>query len=89
VSDYKNQVQLIRLLGCQLTHNSCKIFSRIVMLTLHRDNTFGFSATHKKVLVLADVVTGSASWIAAKTKEYEFNLCGYHDVVLHLISTSM
>jgi len=32
---------------------------------------------------MADVVTGSTSRIAAKTKEYEFNLCGYHDVIPH------
>jgi len=60
--DYENQVQPIRSLGCQLTHNSYEVFSCIVMLTLRRDNTFGSSATHKKVYVqsiLADVVTGS------------------------------
>ena len=77
-------MQLIRSLGCQ-------VFSCIVMLTLRRDNTFGSSATHKKVLVhsiLADVVTGSTSRKAAKTKEYEFNLCGNHDVIPHSICTS-
>jgi len=61
------------------------------MLTLRRDNTFGSAATHKKVLVqsiLADVVTGGTSRIAAKTKEYKFNLCGYHDVIPHSICTS-
>ena len=92
MSDYENQVQPIRSLSCQLTHNSYEVFSRIVMLTLRRDNTFGSSATHKKVLVqsiLADVVTGSTSRIAAITKEYEFNLCSYHDVIPHSICTSM
>ena len=72
-------------------HNSYKVFSRIVKLTLRRNETFGYSAMHKKVLVqsiLADVVTGSTSQIAAKTKEYEFNLCGYHDVIPHSICTS-
>ena len=54
------------------------------MLTLHRDNTFGSSATQKKVFVhgiLADVLTRSTFRIAAKTKEYEFKLCGCHDVI--------
>jgi len=39
---------------------------------------------HKKVLVstnFADVVTGNTSLIAAKTKEYEFDLCGHHDII--------
>jgi len=91
VLDYENQVQPIRSLGCQLTHNSYKVFSHIVMLTLHRDKTFGSSATQKKVLVsriLADVVAVSASWIAVKTKEYEFNLCSYHDIIPHSICTT-
>ena len=72
-------------------HNSYEIFSRIVKLILRRDSTFGSFATHKKVLVksiLADVVTGSKSLIAAKTKEYKFNLCGYYDVIPYSICTS-
>jgi len=57
------------------------------MLTLCRDNTFGSSTLHKKVLaqsILAEVVTGSTSQIAAKTKEYEFNLCDYRNTTFHL-----
>ena len=91
MSDYENQVQPIRSLGCQLTHNSYEVFSLVLMLTLRRDNTFGSSATHKKVFVqsiLADVVTGSTSQIAAKAKEYEFNLRGYHDVIPHICTST-
>ena len=76
--DYKNQVQPIRSLSGQLAHNSYEVFSRIVMLTLRRGNTFGPSVCQKKVFIqsiLADVVAGSTSWIAAKTKEYEFIIC--------------
>ena len=89
--DYENQVQTIRSLDCQLMHNSYEVFSHIEMFTLRRDNIFGPSVWQKKVFIqsiLADV-TGSLSWIAAKTKKYEFNLCGNHDVIPHSICTSM
>ena len=61
------------------------------MFSLRRDNTFGPSVWQKKVFIqsiVADVVAGSTSWISAKTKEYEFNLCGNHDVIPHYICTS-
>jgi len=62
------------------------------MLTLRRDKIFGSSATHKKVLdhsILADIVTRSISRIAVKTKEYEFNLWSYHDVIAVVVIPSV
>ena len=61
------------------------------MLTLHRYSTSGSSGTQEKVLVqsiLAGIATANnnKSLIAAKTKEYEFKLCEYYDIILHSIN---
>jgi len=55
---------------------------------MRTDSTFGPSVWQKVFIqsILADLVAGSTSWIAAKTKE--FNLCGNHDVIPHYIYAS-